>query len=115
MIILEIGSHSFAIPSAAIASAICDVLGSAPQVRFTKVTGPEKNWRYGMQEGPRSIAHFKVRAVSEGQLEGIPTIPARPVCEAVLGEESESRRRTHQILTAAAGEHTRAIAATVQA
>lgn len=109
MIILTVGHYKFAIPSASIASAICEVLNAAQQVERLCPTQCKDFLRYRPADD-RLQAFCEIEQIAQNQLTCIPDTRIPKVGEAVLAEPARSRRRTHKILAVAAGDHHRAVA-----
>lgn len=98
--ILSIGNHSWAIPSAAVAMAIHEVLTTCPRLVCTGSNGGAAWWRTAADDGPSvDIRPMTDQTVIGGEALMASTALSQ-VTQVVLGEPEKSRRRTHRILTA---------------
>lgn len=107
--ILTIGCHRFVLKSAAVASAIADVLRDAPQVEM--VPDPNRlSGRLDPASDASRILTFRVDAAGPNDLSEVPPLKAHsPAVQAVLGEPAKSRRRTLVVLNTPACGKTRSL------
>lgn len=94
--ILSIGTTHYFIGSAAIASAVREVLSKAVRLEPVVEQNQLSTWRASTEPSPQVALQV---APDPGTI-GIDISTLSPFAQAILGEPPKSRQRTHSILTA---------------